>query len=118
AEWRFRRLVYDKPFGRKELEKLKSPDIERWLFAQIPDEEDEDDPDKIRRAKDSANRNLATMKAALNTAKRARLIASDLAWADVKAFEKVGRRRALLLQAPQRRKLLLKCPEDLRAFCT
>jgi integrase len=118
AEGRFRRLVYDKPIGRKELSKLKPLDVERWLFEQIPDEDEVEDPDQIRRAKDSANRNLVALKAALNRALESRLISSDFAWRTVKAFEKVSRRRERFLEPEQRRKLLNACPADLRALCT
>jgi hypothetical protein len=76
AEGRFRRLVYDKPIGRKELSKLKPLDVERWLFSQIPDDDEVEELDQIRRAKDSANRNLVALKAALNRALESRLISS------------------------------------------
>jgi hypothetical protein len=69
-----------------------------------------------RRAKDSANRNLVALKAALNRALESRLISSDFAWRTVKAFEKVSRRRERFLEPEQRRKLLKACPADLRAL--
>jgi len=42
-----------------------------------------EDDDKVRRAKDSANRNLSSLKAALNLAHRDRLVASDDGWKTV-----------------------------------
>lgn len=116
AEGRFKRLVYGTAFGRKTLAKLRRTDIEAWRDAQLP--EDEDDDEVIRRAKDSTNRNLTAVKAALNYAHDRGLIGNDFAWRQVKPFEDVGRRRDRFLTAEQRTKLLGKCDEHLRGLCT
>ena len=55
AEIRFNRLVHHKPIGRIELAKLKTSDVKSWLHSQIKQHAEEDD---IRRAKDTANRDL------------------------------------------------------------
>lgn len=116
AKGRFRRLVYETRFGRIQLDKLKTTDLRRWLSKQVDQGEDDDDED-MRRAKDSANRNLASLKAALNRALKDRLVATDSGWKTVEAFKKVGKRRAnAFIPLAERHQLLEKCPDDLRQF--
>jgi integrase len=111
AEGRFRRLVYGKAFGRIRLDKLTTIKVRAWRDAQLPKDVDEE---AERRAKDSINRNLATLKAALNMALADRLVSTDAGWKTVTKFEKVGRRRELFLSRDQRVELLAACPADLR----
>ena len=119
AEGRFKRLVYDARIGRIDLAKLKTSDVKAWLSAQVEqDEDDAEDEDDLRRAKDSANRNLASLKAALNLALRDRLVASDAGWKTVSKFKDVGRRRQSFLPADQRKALLATCPTDLSHLVT
>ena len=117
ADGRFKRLVYGTAFGNIKLDKLNTIKVREWRNAQIPAGDDFDD-DTVRRAKDSANRNLATLKAALNLAHRDRLTLSDDAWKTVTAFEKVGKRRAIFLNTEERRKLVAKCGDGLRELVT
>lgn len=114
AEGRFKRLVYGTDFGRIKLDKLNTIKVRAWRDAQIPKTTDDDEDDKTRRAKDSTNRNLATLKAALNLAHRDRLVASDDGWKTVTAFEKVGQRRTIFLNTEQRRELVKHCGPGLR----
>lgn len=114
AEGRFKRLVYGTDFGRIKLDKLNTIKVRAWRDAQIPKTTDDDEDDKTRRAKDSTNRNLATLKAALNLAHRDRLVASDDGWKTVTAFEKVGQRRTIFLNTEQRRELVKQCGPGLR----
>ncbi len=117
AEGRFKRLVYSAKIGRIDLAKLRTSDVKAWLSAQVEqDESDAEDEDDLRRAKDSANRNLASLKAALNLALRDRLVATDAGWKTVAKFKDVGRRRQGFL-APEHRKALFEaCPADLAAL--
>jgi len=116
AEGRFKRLVYGKTLGEIELDKLKTTHITRWRGKQIEQGEDDDEED-LRKAKDSANRNLNTLKAALNHAYRNHLVASDSGWKTVTPFSDVARRRkAAYLDLAARQSLLAKCEDDLRAF--
>src|SRR5690606_20922174 len=108
AEGRFKRLVYGTDFGKIALDKLNTIKVRAWRDGQIPKGDDFDD-DTVRRAKDSTNRNLAALKAALNLAHRDRLTASDDAWKTVTAFEKVGKRRTIFLNTDERRKLVAQC---------
>ncbi|MFT4063192.1 tyrosine-type recombinase/integrase [Paraburkholderia sp.] len=111
AAGRFRRLVDDAKIGRLTLDKLRTTHLRTWLHEQVDDAED---PDELRRAKDSANRNLATLKAALNHALKNRLVLTDAGWKTVMKFEGVGRRRESALTADQVGALLAKLPDDLR----
>lgn len=114
AEGRFKRLIYGTDFGRTKLDKLNTIKVRAWRDGQIAQIEDDEDDDKLRRAKDSTNRNLATLKAALNLAHRDRLVASDDGWKTVTAFEKVGKRRSIFLNTEQRRELVKHCGPGLR----
>ncbi|CAN7430022.1 tyrosine-type recombinase/integrase [Caballeronia sp. LjRoot34] len=113
AEGRFRRLVDDAKIGKIDLAKLRTSDLKSWIGAQLDIDEEEDDEDDLRRAKDSANRNLASLKAALNLALNDRLVAHDAGWKTVKPFKGVGRRRQGFIPLDQRAALLGKCPADL-----
>lgn len=116
AEGRFKRLVYGIEFGQISLDKLNTIKVRAWRDKQIPKLDADDD--KIRRAKDSANRNLATLKAALNLAHRDRLVASDDGWKTVTGFEKVSQRRTVFLNTDERRTLVANCEPDLKELVT
>lgn len=119
AEGRFKRLVYSAKIGKIDLSKLRTSDLTAWLFAQIElNEGDAEDEDDLRRAKDSANRNLASLKAALNLALRDRLVATDAGWKTVGKFKDVGRRRNSFLPAEQRKALVDACAHDIRQLVT
>lgn len=111
AEGRFKRLVYGTKFGHIQLSKLRTTDVKKWLNGQV--DIDEDDEDDIRKAKDSANRNLNSFKAALNLALADRLVATDAAWKTVTGFSGVGKRRTGFLDMKQRNALIDACPVDL-----
>ena len=65
ADMRFTRLVYGKPIAKKFVDKLTYTHVGAWLHDQVKGVDDEDE-DAIRQAKNTANRNLASFKAALN----------------------------------------------------
>ena len=111
AEGRFKRLVYGAKIGHIQLSKLKTTDVKKWLNGQV-DIDDDDDGD-IRKAKDSANRNLNSFKAALNLALADRLVATDAAWKTVTGFSGVWKRRTGFLDMKQRNALIDACPDDL-----
>lgn len=115
AAGRFSRLVYGKPLGALNLDKLRTTQVKAWLDDMLDDEGDEDD---LRRSKDSANRNLNALKAALNLALRDRLVASDAGWKTVAPYPKAGKRRERFLDLTERTALLSQCPADLRALVT
>lgn len=106
AEGRFRRLVYGKPIGRIELSALRTAHLIDWRNGLVTIDDDDDDPDAERKAKDSANRNLTSLKAALNLAYQMGLVSSTAQWDRVESFQNVARRRELFLTLSERRKLL------------
>lgn len=114
AQGRFKRLVYGARIGGIELSALRTTHVKAWLNAQTEQSEEEaEDEDDLRRAKDSANRNLSSLKAALNLALHDRLVATDAGWKTVKSFKDVSRRRNAFLTAEKRAALLAACPDDL-----
>lgn len=114
SKGRFARLIYEASIGKLAIDKLKTSHIQKWMNNQI-DDDDEADEEDIRRSKDSANRNLATFKAALNMALNNHLVATDAGWKTIKAFSKVGaRRKDAFLNMEQRTALLKACPDDLK----
>jgi len=115
AEGRFARLVYGKTLGTLPLDKLRTTQVKAWLDDMLDDDGDEDD---LRRSKDSANRNLNTLKAALNLALRDRLVATDAGWKTVTPYPKAGKRRDRFLDLADRTALLSQCGDDLRALVT
>lgn len=118
AEGRLRRLVYGQTFGQIELDKLKTTHITRWRGKQIEQGEDDDEED-LRKAKDTANRTLNTLKAALNYALKSHLVAGDSGWKTVTPFPDVARRRkSAFIDLKARQRLLAKCDDDLRTLLT
>lgn len=115
AEGRFKRLVCDDKIAKIDLSKLRTSHLKDWLANQIDSiEEGAEDEDDLRRAKDSANRNLASLKAALNLALHDRLVATDAGWKTVSKFKDVGRRRQSFLPSEQRQAFIAACAEDIR----
>jgi integrase len=112
AQGRFSRLVYGKSFGAIRLDKLTTTRVRGWRNAQLP--KDASDEDATRRTKDSINRNLSTLKAALNMALSDRLVATDAGWKTVTSFREVARKRELFLTREQRDALLQACPGNLQ----
>lgn len=102
AEGRINRCIRP-TLGKLSLDRLRKSDVEDWRNSLVSLEGDEA---AVRRAKDSANRNLSTLKALLNRAHQDGLIGSDAAWASVRPFEKVGEARRVFLNAEQRKRLL------------
>lgn len=117
AEGRFKRLVYGTKFGRIKLPALRTAHVTDWRNAMIErDQDDDDDEDVERRAKDSANRNLATLKAALNLAYRMGLVASTAQWDRVEAYKGASQRRDVSLTMTDRKKLITAATPDLKVF--
>lgn len=69
------------------------------------------------RSKDSVNRDMAALRAALNRALAERMVTSDFAWREpLKAYKNVSKRRGLYLDREQRRNFIAHAPEHLAAF--
>lgn len=121
SKGRFDRLVKDKPIARVALSKLTTKPVFAWLTNQIKAVQ-ADDVDALRSARASANRNLATLKAALNRAMKDRLVVGDSGWKTVAPFSDVGTRRGIggnshaYLSDEQRTALFSNCSPDLQAL--
>ncbi|MES2125712.1 MAG: tyrosine-type recombinase/integrase [Pseudomonadota bacterium] len=69
------------------------------------------------RSKDTVNRDMAAVRAALNQALSDRLVTTDFAWREpLKAYKNVSKRKNLYLDLEQRRRFIRHAPEDLAAF--
>jgi len=116
AKGRFDRLVFNSPIGKIQLSNLQPINVRKWVNDQLrveDDYEDEEGLENVRRSKDSANRNLATFKAALNFARNDRLVTSADGWNTIKPFTGVGKSREHYLSVSERQELLKNLPESL-----
>lgn len=102
------RLVDAHPLAGKKLAKLRADDIKAWRDSLVSEELD---GDERRKAKASANRELATLLAVLNYAHAQQMVSSRMAWAGIRKFKDVqataGRRQV----KPHERIALLKAAE-------
>ncbi|MEP7070044.1 MAG: tyrosine-type recombinase/integrase, partial [Usitatibacter sp.] len=99
------------------VDRLTKTQIEDWLGGLVK-AEDPEDPDARRRSKDTANRTLTILKAALNAAFKddANGIITDKPWRVVKPFRAVGRARADSFEVKQVRLLIAKAAEFDKPF--
>jgi integrase len=74
----------------------------------------ENDPEAVRRRRATANRLLATFKAALNHAWREGKVPADAAWRRVAPFKDVDAARVRYLQLAECTRLINACPPDFR----
>lgn len=119
AEARFARLVDGTTFGKRKLATLQPEDMREWfgdlLQARL------DAGAEPGAAKQSCNRNLNGLKAALNQAWRDKKVVDDHAWRDVKPHVGVNRQRVdSYLEKRDRKKLILEgcLSRDLGKFLT
>lgn len=116
ADGRFTRRVYGTKFGQTKLSLLRTAHIIDWRnsFSDLVD--DEDDQEDVRRSRDTANRYLATLKAALNLSYRMGLVSSTAPWDRVESFKGVGKRRERFLTVVERKKLIAAATPELTRF--
>ena len=97
--------MYGTAFGDKKLDSLTAADVLAW---------------RNRLAKSSTpahtNRNLKSLKAALNFAFRSRLTHSDAAWKHVAQISGARESRDIYLTVDQRREFISACPDDLANY--
>jgi integrase len=105
AQWRFKNAVYDKPFGRTDLSKLRTPAIKTWR-------------ESLGMTKAGANRMMTSLRAALNLAVEHNRVAPNVAqaWRAVKQHKKADGRREIFLDLAQRRALLAAANVDVRTL--
>lgn len=98
---RFERTVYDDSIGQVRLDRLTTHRLKQWRNT-------------IGGAKSSQNRNLNTLRAALNLAVAHHQVNAGIAqqWKAVKAHKGAERRRSIYLDRRQRRALLEACEGD------
>ncbi len=96
------------------LSKLTQANLKDWHHSMV---RLTGDPKDMRRSKDTANRSLSYLKAALNLALRKDMIGSDKAWRLVDAFENVGEARKVYLTEAQLQRVLEVMPDDFRDLC-
>jgi len=103
AEIRFDKHVLP-TFKNRSVASLKRAEIRRWHqnIAKI----ESDDPDKRRQRRATANRNLSTLKAALNFAYHEGRVSDRAAWDQVRPFPKVDTPRIRHLSQAEARRLI------------
>ncbi len=122
AEGRFNRWVFSDPkFANIELLKLRHSDMRAWRkklesTPAIRQNKSSLEPPKPRSAS-SINRDMNTLRAALNLALSDKLVASDGAWKTaLKPLENADRRRNVYLDVQQRKQLIEHAQKDLQPF--
>jgi integrase len=110
TEWRLNRHVVPL-IGSRLVADLGADDIERVQRAMV--RRDPDDPDLERRSKDTANRIMKMLRAALN---RTGIAAGP--WRSVQLFRSVARPREVHLDAAQAKRLINTCEGALRKLVT
>jgi integrase len=114
--------------GKCKLQDLTASQIRKWHTDLIKNgarvrtkkgsgqrfRDNDTDPDRLRRRKSTANRILTILKAALNQAFEADLVASDIAWRRVKPFKSVDSVRVRYLAIDEATRLINGCEEDFR----
>ena len=113
AQPRFAKIIYGTDFGNIKLEKLRKHNIEKWLDDLVGEH---DDPEVLRRRRDTANRDLTALRAALNWAYESDLVGSDKQWKHVRPFKSVDKSRAVRLDKQQIDALLAACKPELAAL--
>lgn len=122
-DMRFKRWVYpDKAFAGTELAKLTKTGVEAWrkALAKRPVTVNRDgrpDPVTRPRAASSVNRDMASLRAALNFAHDAGDVITDMAWrVALRPTKNADGKRDVYLDREQRRKLIEKAPADVATF--
>jgi integrase len=117
-EARYRRWINDDPIHRIEMTKLTREHVTafRQRLIAAPVKVGKSGATRVR-SKDTVNRDMAAVRAALNMAFEDGRATSNLAWRKpLAAFKNVSRRRELYLDREQRKQLIQYAPADLARF--
>lgn len=116
ARKRFDRIVYADPIGKVRADKLTQRHLEAWMARMEAGEMT--GRKRALPSKATFNRNLTSLKAALNRAVSRREIPHDRAieWQAIKPHKDADGRRGVYLTREQRRALLAAADDDLRAL--
>lgn len=101
SDRRFRQLVYGKPFGDIRLDQLTADDVETWRNAQDA-------------KNNTINRNMRSLRAALNYARKKRWVIDDHPWMAVDFLRDDTKAREVYLDQQTRARLLDAADEPLR----
>jgi integrase len=115
---RYRRWVNPDPIQNVELMKLTRDHMNDFRRRMVAKPVTINKTGEVReRSKDSVNRDMAAVRAALNHAYADGKVNSNFAWREtLKAFKNVAKRRNLYLDREQRRNFIKHAPDDLAAF--
>jgi integrase len=114
--------------GKTKLEDLTAEQVRKWHVgvaragarvrtakgSQQKFRQNEDDPERERRRKSTANRILTILKAALNRSWRDKHVGSDRAWRSVEAFKNVDSARIRYLSLDEVKRFINSADEDFR----
>lgn len=115
-EARYKRLVFLDPVAAHELTKLQPDHVRdfRLRLVAMPVKVGKSGATR-KRAKDSINRDMTALRAALNHAKAQRAVTTDFAWSEaLKPIKQAGKPRDLYLDRDQRRRFVEHAAADLQ----
>jgi integrase len=114
---RYRRWVAEDPIGEIEISKLDRMDVKAYRQRLVKAPKKARDGSQVARSKDTVNRDMAAVRAALNLAYKDGAVTTDFAWREpLKAFKNASQRRSLYLDMEQRRAFIKAAPHDLATF--
>lgn len=121
AEGRFKRWVYGKAFGKLDIQKMTHPKVMEWRKTLAKTQTLPRDKAKKGERKDrtpaSLNRDISTLRAALNLALTDRKVTTDGAWkVALKPLKAASARRDIYLTPEQRKALVEAAQADMRPF--
>ncbi len=120
AEGRFNRWVFnDAKFSSIELLKLKHSDVKGWRkrLESTPAIRQDKQVSTKRRSPSSVNRDMATLRAALNLAVKDKMVSSDSAWKDaLEPLQNADKRRNVYVDRDARKQLIAHAKPDLAPF--
>jgi len=119
-EARYRRWIWNDPIHKIQLALLAREDVSEFRRRMVNAPVRVGTSGETRaRSRDTVNRDLAALRAALNFAFAQGKAPTDAAWREpLKAFRGVSNRRGLYLDRDQRRALIQAAPPDLTLFLT
>src|SRR5262249_47131070 len=103
------------PIAKIPLERLRAKNLRDWRDEYVIDEDE--DPDAPRRSRQTANRYMASLKAALQHAFEEEMCETNAAWRDrgLMFARQAGKRRNYLT-APEKKKLVAACAPEISRF--
>jgi integrase len=120
ASYRFQRWINGTAFGSRQLQKLTPSDVNAWrvLLAKTPARPQDKTVKPTRaRAPSSLNRDMTSLRAALNLALEHGHVTTDFAWKSrLRPIKDADGQRDVYLDIEQRKALIAKAPPDLANF--